>query len=120
MEELDKHRATLRAAEEARAHTRTLIAEDLATINQRRERMEKERAEVEAERDRLAKEVPEAILPLYHRLMKTKVGLAIAPMHEGKCGGCHMKIIASNVVAVQTAKDITRCEDCGRILYVED
>jgi len=120
MEELDKLRATQRAAEEARAHTRSLIAEDLASINQRRERMEKERAEVEAAREILAKQVPEAILPLYHRLMKTKVGMAIAPMHEGKCGGCHMKLIASTVVAVQTAKEITRCEDCGRILYVED
>ena len=117
MEELDQHRATLRTAEEARAHTRTLIAEDLASINQRRERMEKERSEVEAERDRLAKDVPEAVLPLYQRLMKTKAGMAIAPMQDGKCGGCHMKLIASTVVAVQSEKELARCENCGRILY---
>jgi predicted nucleic acid-binding Zn-ribbon protein len=52
--------------------------------------------------------------------MKTKDGMAIAPMHEGKCGGCHMKLIASTVVAVQNAKEMTRCEDCGRILYAEE
>ena len=49
--------------------------------------------------------------------MKTKVGLALAPMHEGKCGGCHMKLIASTVVAVQSAREMARCENCGRILY---
>jgi predicted nucleic acid-binding Zn-ribbon protein len=119
MEELDKHRAAHKAAEDARAHTRTLIAEDLASIEKRRERMEKERAEVETAREAIARQISEAILPLYHRLMKSKAGLALAPMHEGKCGGCHMKLIASTVVTVQTGKEIARCEDCGRILFVE-
>ena len=93
------------------------MQEDLASIAQRRERMLAEQAEVTAERDQFSSQVSEDILPLYQRLMKTKAGLAVAPMHEGKCGGCHMKLIASTVVAVQNAKELTRCEDCGRILY---
>ncbi len=120
MEELDSLRAALKAAEDSRAHTRTLIAEDLESIQQRRERMEKERTEVEAERATLATHVPESIIPVYMRLMKTKAGMAVAPMQDGKCGGCHMKLIASTVVAVQAAREIARCEDCGRILYVAD
>ncbi|RPJ32660.1 MAG: hypothetical protein EHM17_12725 [Verrucomicrobiaceae bacterium] len=120
MEEMDSLRAAQKAAEAAQAHTRTLVEEDLAVITQRRERMEAERAELTAERESLAAQVPESIMPLYLRLMKTKVGLAVAPMHEGKCGGCHMKLIASTVVAVQTGKELTRCEDCGRILYTEE
>jgi predicted nucleic acid-binding Zn-ribbon protein len=117
MEEMDGLREKRKAAEAALSHTRGLVEEDLASIAQRRERMETERAETTAERDQFAAQVPESILPLYQRLMKTKAGLAVAPMHEGKCGGCHMKLIASTVVAVQNAKEITRCEDCGRILY---
>lgn len=120
MEEMDALRETRKAAETALAHTRNLVQEDLAAIAQRRERMEAERAEVTAERDQLASQVPEAILPLYQRLMKTKAGLAVAPMQDGKCGGCHMKLIASTVVAVQNAKEFTRCEDCGRILYAAE
>jgi predicted nucleic acid-binding Zn-ribbon protein len=120
MEEIDAKRAALKAAEAARAHTRTLIEEDLASITQRRERMEAERGEITAERDKLAAAVSESILPLYHRLMKSKSGLALAPMRDGKCEGCHMKLIASTVAAVHTGKEIARCEDCGRILYDED
>jgi len=120
MEEMDVVRGTLKSAQAARAHDRTLVEEDLASIAQRRERMETERREVAAERESLASQVPEAILPLYNRLMKSKAGLAVAPLQEGKCGGCHMKLIASTVVAVQTDKEIARCEDCGRILYSED
>jgi predicted nucleic acid-binding Zn-ribbon protein len=120
MEEIDAKRAALKAAEAARGHTRTLIEEDLASITQRRERMEAERGEITAERDKLAAAVSESILPLYHRLMKSKSGLALAPMRDGKCEGCHMKLIASTVAAVHTGKEIARCEDCGRILYDED
>lgn len=120
MEELDRLREAQQAAEAARAHTRTLVEEDLKSIASRSERMEAERADLLAERGQLAAQVPEAIQPLYQRLMKSKDGLALAPMREGKCGGCHMKLIASTVVAVQTAKEITRCEDCGRILYAEE
>ena len=74
---------------------------------------------MEAERQTLVAEVPEDLLPLYERLMKTKDGLAVAPLDAGKCGGCHMKLIPATIVAVQNAKEITRCEDCGRILYQE-
>ncbi|MBC8128551.1 MAG: hypothetical protein H8M99_15540 [Gloeobacteraceae cyanobacterium ES-bin-144] len=120
MEEIDLKRAAQKAAEAALAHTRKLVEEDLATIAQRAAKMNAERIEVTAERDRLSSEVSESILPLYQRLMKSKDGLALAPMHDGKCEGCHMKLIASTVVAVQTAKEIARCEDCGRILYTEN
>jgi predicted nucleic acid-binding Zn-ribbon protein len=120
MEEMDGARAVMKAAQAARAHDLALVQEDLASIASRREHMQAEVREVSAARDVLASHVSESILPLYQRLMKTKVGLAVAPMHEGKCGGCHMKLIASTVVAVQSACELARCEDCGRILYVEE
>jgi predicted nucleic acid-binding Zn-ribbon protein len=120
MEEMDGQRAAQQAAQAALAHTRTLVDEDLTTIAQRQARLEAERAEVSAEREQLAARIPDSILPLYQRLMKTKAGMAVAPLDEGKCGGCHMKLIASTVVAVQTGKELTRCEDCGRILYVAE
>ena len=120
MEEIDVARGALKSAQAARAHDRKLVAEDLAAIAQRRERLESECREVATERETLASHVPEAVLPLYQRLMKSKNGLAVAPMRDATCGGCHMKLIASTVVAVQSAREITRCEDCGRILYTED
>ncbi len=119
MEEIDRLRSILKEAEAGLARTQVLVDEDLASIRQRSERMLAQQAEIRQERETLVKEVPEAILPLYERLMKSKNGLALARMHEGKCEGCHMKLIPSTVVAVQNGKEIARCEDCGRILYTE-
>lgn len=119
MEQIDGYRTTLKAAQDALTRTQKLVDEDLASIRQRHARMQAEQAEVQAERQKLTADVPEAILPLYERLMKSKNGLALSRMHEGKCEGCHMKLIPSTVVSVQSSKEITRCEDCGRILYTE-
>lgn len=120
MEEVDAFRRALRAAETVRAQTRTRVDEDLAMIAQRHTKTAADRAEVQAERENLVRLVPENLVPLYTRLMKSKDGLAIAPLRDGKCEGCHMKLIASTIMKVQTAKEITQCEDCGRILYMED
>jgi predicted nucleic acid-binding Zn-ribbon protein len=120
MEEVDGFRAANKAAEAARATTRKLVEEDLATISQRHERMAADRLEVMAEREKQLANVPEGLIPLYNRLMKTKDGMAIAPMREGKCEGCHMKLIASTVMKVHAGKEIAQCEDCGRILYAEE
>jgi predicted nucleic acid-binding Zn-ribbon protein len=117
MEEMDGHRAAQNSAAAALEKSRASVEEELAEIRSRHERLEAERTEVAAERSRLAADVPESILPLYERLMKTKAGLAIVPLQDGKCGGCHMKLIASTAVAVQNDREMTRCEDCGRILY---
>jgi predicted nucleic acid-binding Zn-ribbon protein len=120
MDEVDAFRSANKAAEAARANTRKLVEEDLISIKERHARMEADLAEVRAEREILATKVPESVMPLYNRLMKTKDGLAVAPLRDGKCEGCHMKLIASTVMKVQTAKEIAQCEDCGRILYMED
>ena len=120
MEEVDAFRSANKAAEATRAHTRKLVEEDLASLAQRHTLMQANRTDVLAERERLLAKAPESVIPLYNRLMKTKVGLAIAPLRDGKCEGCHMRLIASTIMKVQTAKEIAQCEDCGRILYMED
>ncbi|MCX6877356.1 MAG: C4-type zinc ribbon domain-containing protein [Verrucomicrobia bacterium] len=116
MEAVDKHREVHTSAKATLAHTRTLVTEDLASIVERKQRMESEHAAVTAERATLASRVPGSALTLYERLMRTKVGLAVAPMAESRCGGCHIKLIASTVIKAQADQEITQCENCGRIL----
>ena len=120
MEELDALRAAHAAAQEALGRTKGHVDEDLATISQRRDRVVAERAEVSAEREKLLPGLPEDLLPLYERLMRTKDGLAVVPMKDGRCEGCHMKVIASTIMKVHTGKEICQCENCGRILYDGD
>ena len=119
MEEVDKRRTAHSAAQAAKQHTQKLVDEDIASIKERHARVKAERDELIAERAPLAAKIDEDLLSLYERLMKIKNGLAVAPMHEGRCGGCQMKLIASTVQKVQSGKERAQCEDCGRILYAD-
>ena len=120
MELVDSFRKVYRDAEALLAKTQKVVDEDLATIKQRHGNLKAQTLEVQAERDKLEKECPEDHLPLYEKLMKSKDGMAIASLRDGKCTGCHMKVIASTGIAVQQGKEVTQCENCGRILAMDE
>jgi predicted nucleic acid-binding Zn-ribbon protein len=120
MEEVDQFRKILSDAESAKNRTQSLIDEDLKSIRERKERLTATREEVRLERAPLAEAIESSLLAYYERLMKTKDGLAVAPMLDGgRCGGCQMKLIASTVVKVQAGTERATCENCGRILYAD-
>lgn len=119
MEELDQLRASHKSAEEALAKTQNVVDHDIASIKQRGGQLESDLVEIRAEREKLAGEIDEEVIKLYDRLMKSKDGYAVVRLEEEQCGGCHMKVIASTKVAVHQQAELTRCENCGRILYAE-
>jgi predicted nucleic acid-binding Zn-ribbon protein len=120
MERADALRATLTAAEQALAKTQQRVNEELASLADRRKRVEGEAAELREERARLAAAAPAEQLPLYERLLKTKNGIAVVPAVGGKCTGCHMKLVASTMVKVNSGAEGVQCESCGRLLYADE
>lgn len=120
MERADALRATLSSAEQSLAKTKGLVDEDLAKLADRRTRVSAETAEVKVERDRLATDAPESLMPLYERLLKTKNGVAVVPATGGKCSGCHIKLVASTLVKVNSGVEGVQCESCGRLLYADE
>ncbi len=120
MEEVDGFRKRQAEAEAQLSKTKALVEEDLASIKQRHAKMQEQVEEVETERVKLLADVSEDNLPLYEKLMKSKDGMAISTLKDGKCTGCHMKVIASTAIAVQSEKEVTQCENCGRILALDE
>ncbi|MFD2257937.1 zinc ribbon domain-containing protein [Luteolibacter algae] len=120
MEEVDIFRKKHADAEGELAKTQKIVDEDLALIKQRKAKTEELVSEVQAERDKLVLDVSDDYLPIYNKLMKSKDGMAIATLRNGQCTGCHVKVIASTVIAVQSEKEVTQCENCGRILSVDE
>jgi predicted nucleic acid-binding Zn-ribbon protein len=118
MECADALRATQKRAEQALAKTKAEVQEDLSALTERRSHLEAEISALRGERATLAADIPDGPLALYERLLKSKGGMAIAPMQDGRCGGCHMKLIPATVIKVQSGKDLAQCEDCARILYL--
>ncbi len=117
MEKAEELKKALSAAEAALAASQELVDEDLADIATRRENLQKEKAELESQRAAKAATIDPEVIDVYNRLFKSKGGLVVVPLEDGQCKGCHMKVIKSTVVAVKTERELTHCENCGRILY---
>lgn len=117
MEFSDALREKVEAALAELAKLEAVVHQDIAALQQRASQVRQREAEVMAERNKLAADVDPELLKLYDRLMKTKNGLAVAPVEGGQCGGCHVRIVPATLIKVQADKEITQCENCGRILY---
>ncbi|HEY5894526.1 MAG TPA: C4-type zinc ribbon domain-containing protein [Chthoniobacterales bacterium] len=86
------------------------LEEKIATIQQRL-------AALEADRATLVKPLDEDLLYRYTRLFDKKNGHAVVALEHEVCMGCHMKVTPQTVHAVKGGRELTSCEQCGRILY---
>jgi len=68
--------------------------------------------------DQLTDRLPIEVKSLYQRLYK-KDHIVMAPMYNGCCAICGMKMPISQVQAVRLCKQMQNCPSCARILYEE-
>ena len=68
--------------------------------------------------DQLTDKLPPDIKSLYQRLYK-KDHIVMAPMYNGCCAICGMRMPISQVQAVRLCKQIQNCPSCARILFGE-
>ena len=79
----------------------------------------KKSAAASAERDQLAKEIPEDVLQLYTRISKKNPGSAMAEARDNQCRACGLRVLPHmlQMLTSDTDEELFRCESCGRILY---
>ena len=99
--ELDTRGAKLRAA----------VAEGQADID-------RELAGELAARAEAATAIPADVAALYEQLRAHLGGVAAAPLVNGRCGGCHLALPATEIdrLRKEQADALVRCEQCERIL----
>ncbi len=117
MEALETTKAAQKAAQDKLAITQGHVDLELKQLDERSANLQLRITEVKAERAEIAAPVDPESLNLYDRLTKNKGGTAIVVAENGVCGGCHMKLVISTLANLKGNKDITHCEQCGRILY---
>jgi predicted nucleic acid-binding Zn-ribbon protein len=71
-------------------------------------------AEIEAARAL----IPTAILG-HHDRMRARGRKSLAPVRNGVCGACHLRLPISHAISLNPNQDIEVCDNCGAFLYVE-
>src|SRR4029077_3906464 len=103
---------TLKEAEEIVRGERAKVEAEKATA-------EKEFAELNAERERLAEEIPEDMRDHYERIAKKHNGVSLAEVRDEKCTACGMRVRPHVFQEMRRAnsEQMFHCETCTRILY---
>jgi len=103
---------TLKEVEEVARAERSQIEGEKAVA-------EKELAELNAERSRVAAEIPENMRDHYDRIVKKHNGIALAEVRDEKCAACGMRVRPHVFQEMRRpdTKEMFHCETCTRILY---
>jgi len=104
--QLTEREATLRSEEQRIERELATLGEQIATFEQQRQT--------------LTPAVPAALLATYERVLASREGLALVPLVNDSCGGCHMVQPPQVVNEVSLKATLVTCENCNRILYVDE
>ena len=117
----------LDVVEEAKAGVskeREKLAADETQLKAEQEALKKKAAEIQAalaaleeRRKGYTPNVEAKILGQYDRLLKKREGLALVPVKNDSCGGCHLELPPQAVNEIQMQERVIVCESCARILY---
>ncbi|OPZ72849.1 MAG: putative zinc ribbon domain protein [Verrucomicrobia bacterium ADurb.Bin474] len=70
--------------------------------------------------EKTQKDVPQTLMASYSRLKSQgKRPPCIVPVRDQCCGGCHMKV-SNDTLKKARMGELAACDQCSRILYVED
>lgn len=63
--------------------------------------------------------IPAPALAHFDRLVR--VGRAgVAPVRNGVCGGCHLRLPSSQFCSMRGTHDLSVCDNCGAFVYFEE
>jgi len=117
MEQAEATQKEIVRATQAASETRKLVDDQIARLSAREGNLQKELAELSANREQLAAAVEERARDRYERLVRSKGENVVVGVERGVCGGCHMRLPPQLLVMCQADKELVSCSNCGRILY---
>ena len=106
---------------------RQVVEQEQKTYQDQRQELEAQVKDLEgrieafhAKRGALLEGIDKVLLERYEKLLFNRGGMAVVPVVDNSCGGCHMHLPPQKINEVRMKKEIITCEICARILYIED
>ena len=118
MEETDKRNAAFRALEERLRQIEHATRDGKKNLDDLLAALKRQKEEIEGERAQLASTVPADYLDPFLKVARLRKGLALVPVREELCGGCHVRVMPKLIQQVRRAVGLIACDSCKRFLYV--
>jgi predicted nucleic acid-binding Zn-ribbon protein len=117
MEELDQQARQVKAQEQLVVSSEKEFSEKKREFELQATRLGEEMRRFEAERESVQNQIEEKLRRSYQRLKSALKDLAVVPIVQGACGGCHMNLPPQLLAEVKMHAEIRTCSHCHRILY---
>lgn len=117
MEKVDQLQPALKEAQGELKDVTGKAEGEKSDLQKRGTLIDQELAQLQTEREKLAKDASPEALDRYERLTRSKGDEVIVPIRNGNCGGCHLHISPQLVHNAKHSDELTSCDFCGRILY---
>lgn len=117
MERREATDAELARAQSARDEAQTRLADATGRRDEALSELAGTESRHNAERERLASELPDELLGLYERIRGHK-GTGAALLTQRRCGACRLELDRTLLSRLRDAppEEVHRCEECGAIL----
>ena len=114
---VDQAKAALTREKEALSGEEKRYKEQADALKKQASEIEGAAKEFEEKRKAYTPNIEPRLLGQYEKLLKGREGLALVPVLNGSCGGCHMGLPPQVVNETQQHEKWILCESCARILY---
>jgi predicted nucleic acid-binding Zn-ribbon protein len=116
MELAEQHRETLhRQAQQVEQATQELASQQ-QKIEKTRQAVIEQITTQGMERQQVVSRLDAKFYALYQRLATQRHGLVVVHVHDGTCGGCHLKVQPQLVSEIRRQDTLLTCPHCQRIL----
>lgn len=118
MDEVDKAKAAVASDQRQVSAKEADLRTQMARLEEEAESIRRALESLGVQRQAMVSQVNAKMLAQYERILKKKEGLALVPVRNQTCGGCHLVLPPQAVNEVQMYDRLVTCESCTRILYV--
>ena len=120
MDKLDQKELKLNRGKDNLKEIEKKFQQEEARIKKEMQRVEEAIKEEEVKKEEIAVKVDSNVFSVYTRLINNQDGLAIVPVIDGACGGCHLSLRPQTINEIKRAQDLVTCERCSRIFYLNE
>lgn len=116
---VEERKATLAAAQAALKQHEDELAAYIEKLRQEEASLAALIQELSAERTKALSAVDPALLKRYEAMRARSGGVVVSKVEGDNCSRCHTQIMPYTVRELQADKEVQTCENCGRLLYLE-
>ena len=117
VDELNKNTAEKKKGLESE---KSSVESEKSRVKSELDSMNSKFTDLQKQRDEITSGIPKEVLSKYNKILQNKDGLALVKIVDGACQGCFMSMPPQVISEVKLRKDLVCCENCLRILYIDD